>query len=71
MSWAGFLHWIDIGDKWSSWMAHPVTVAILTVMVEVEGVTDQLPNLPNPTAPPQFIARLTSGGFAAEVLGSA
>jgi uncharacterized membrane protein len=71
MSWAGFLRWIDIGDKWSSWMAHPVTVAILTVMVLVESVADQLPTLPNRTTPSQFIARLISGGLAGAVLGSA
>ena len=71
MSWAGFLRWIDIGDQWSSWMAHPAAVAILTVMILIEGVTDQLPNLPNRTTPPQFIARLISGGFAGAVLGSA
>jgi uncharacterized membrane protein len=71
MSWAGFLRWIDIGDKWSSWMALPVTVAILTAMILVESVADQLPTLPNRTTPPQFIARLISGGLAGAVLGSA
>jgi uncharacterized membrane protein len=71
MSWAGFLRWIDIGDKWSSWMAHPVTVATLTVMILVESAADQLPTLPNRTTPPQFIARLISGGLAGAVLGSA
>jgi uncharacterized membrane protein len=71
MSWAGFLRWIDIADKWSSWVANPITVAILTVMILVESVADQLPTLPNRTAPPQFIARLISGGFAGAVLGSA
>src|SRR5262245_51538175 len=71
MSWAGFLRWIDIGDKWSSWMTHPVTVVILTVMILVESVADQLPTLPNRTTPQQFIARLISGGFAGAVLGSA
>jgi uncharacterized membrane protein len=71
MSWAGFLRWIDIGDKWSSWMAHPVTVAILTVLILVESVADQLPTLPNRTRPQQFVARLISGGFAGAVLGSA
>jgi uncharacterized membrane protein len=71
MSWAAFLSWIDVGDKWSSWMAHPVTVAILSLLALVELVTDQLPKTPSRKTPPQFIARLISGGFAGAVLGSA
>ncbi|MCW2651484.1 MAG: hypothetical protein QOE41_4196 [Mycobacterium sp.] len=71
MSWAAFLSWIDVGDKWSLWMAHPVTVAILSLLALVELVTDQLPKTPSRKTPPQFIARLISGGFAGAVLGSA
>jgi len=71
MSWAGFLGWIDIHDKWSSWLAHPVAVAILSVLALGELVTDQLPKTPARTTPPQFIVRLIVGGFAGAVLGSA
>ncbi|MBV9640544.1 MAG: DUF4126 domain-containing protein [Mycobacteriaceae bacterium] len=71
VSWAGFLHWIHIDDKWSWWMAHPVAVVVLTVLALGELVTDQLPKTPARTTPPQFIARLITGGFAGAVLGSA
>lgn len=70
-SWAGMLGWIDVGDKWSSWVAHPVTVAVLTVLALAEFVTDQLPKTPSRTTPPQFVTRLVTGGFAGAVLGSA
>jgi uncharacterized membrane protein len=71
ISWAGFLGWIDLGDKWSWWMAHPVAVAVFSVLALGELVTDQLPKTPARTTPPQFIARLITGGFAGAVLGSA
>jgi uncharacterized membrane protein len=71
ISWAGFLNWIHIDDKWSWWMAHPVAVAILTVLAVGELFTDQLPKTPARTTPPQFITRLVTGGFAGAVLGSA
>lgn len=71
MSWAGFLHWIHIDDKWSWWMAHPVAVAILSVLAVGELVSDKLPKTPARTTPPQFIGRLITGGFAGAVMGSA
>jgi uncharacterized membrane protein len=71
MSWAAFLDWIPVDDKWSSWVGHPVTVGILTVLALVELVTDQLPKTPSRKTPPQFAARLLTGAFAGAVLGSA
>lgn len=71
MSWAGMLGWVDVGDKWSSWIGYPVTVAVLTVLALGEFVTDQLPRTPSRTTPPQFLARLVTGGFAGAVMGSA
>jgi uncharacterized membrane protein len=71
VSWAAFLGWIHVGDKWSSWVGHWVTVAVLTVLALGELVTDQLPRTPSRKTPPQFIARLIMGGFAGAVLGSA
>jgi len=71
MSWAAFLKWINLNGTWASWMGHPVTVAILSVLAVVELVTDQLPKTPSRTTPPQFISRLITGGFAGAVLGTA
>ncbi|CAA0136449.1 Uncharacterised protein [Mycolicibacterium vanbaalenii] len=71
VAWGAMLGWIDVGDKWSEWMAHPITVTVLTIFLFAELVTDQLPKTPSRKVPPQFIARLIMGGFAGAVIGSA
>jgi len=71
VAWGAFLGWIDVDGKWSDWMANPVTVGLLTVLLLVELVTDQLPKTPSRKVPPQFLARLVTGGFAGAVIGSA
>jgi uncharacterized membrane protein len=45
-------------------------VTVLTVLLVVELVTDQLPSTPSRTVPPQFIARLVTGAFAGAVIGA-
>lgn len=71
VAWGAFLGWIDVDGKWSEWVAHPITVTVLTIFLLVELVTDQLPNTPSRKVPPQFVARLVTGGFAGAVIGSA
>ncbi|HEY9264942.1 MAG TPA: DUF4126 family protein [Mycobacterium sp.] len=71
VAWGAMLGWIDVSDKWSEWMAHPITVTVLTILLVAELVTDQLPKTPSRKVPPQFIARLITGGFAGAVIGSA
>lgn len=71
VAWGAMLGWIDVTDKWSEWMAHPITVTVLTILLLGELVTDQLPKTPSRKVPPQFIARLVTGGFAGAVIGSA
>ncbi|MFZ0835175.1 MAG: DUF4126 family protein, partial [Mycobacterium sp.] len=71
VSWAAFLDWIPVDDKWSSWIAHPITVTVLSVLAVIEFVTDQLPMTPSRKTTPQFSARLIAGAFAGAVLGSA
>jgi uncharacterized membrane protein len=71
VAWGAMLGWIDLSDKWSEWMAHPITVTVLTILLIGELVTDQLPTTPSRKVPPQFIGRLLSGGFAGAVIGSA
>jgi uncharacterized membrane protein len=71
VSWAAFLGWIDLDNKWLHWIGHPATVAVLTVLAVVELVTDQLPKTPSRKTPPQFITRVITGGFAGAVLGAA
>ena len=65
------LGWIDLDGTWAQWVAHPITVTVLTILLLGELVTDQLPKTPSRKVPPQFVARLITGGFAGAVLGSA
>jgi uncharacterized membrane protein len=71
VAWGAFLGWIDVDGKWSEWVAHPITVAVLSVLLVVELVTDQLPKTPSRKTPPQFVTRLLMGAFAGAVIGSA
>jgi uncharacterized membrane protein len=71
VAWGAFLGWIDVDGKWSQWVAHPITVTVLTIFLLVELVTDQLPKTPSRRTPPQFITRLLTGAFAGAVIGSA
>ncbi|KUI37848.1 hypothetical protein AU197_08880 [Mycobacterium sp. IS-1590] len=71
VSWGALLGWIDVDGKWSEWMAHPITVTVLTIFLLVELVTDQLPNTPSRKTTPQFATRLITGAFAGAVIGSA
>jgi uncharacterized membrane protein len=71
VAWGAFLGWIDVTGKWSEWVAHPITVTVLTVLLVVELITDQLPKTPSRKTTPQFLTRLLTGAFAGAVIGSA
>lgn len=71
MAWAAFLHWINLDGTWASWMGHPITVAILTLVAVAELISDKMPTLPSRKSAPQFLTRLASGAFSGAVLGTA
>jgi uncharacterized membrane protein len=71
VAWAGFFGWINLDGTWAQWVAHPITVAVFTVLLLGELITDQLPKTPSRKVPAQFAARLISGGFAGAVIGTA
>ncbi|MDA2890483.1 DUF4126 family protein [Mycolicibacterium sp. BiH015] len=71
VAWGAMLGWIDVTDKWSEWVAHPITVTVLTILLVGELITDQLPKTPSRKVPAQFITRLVTGGFSGAVIGSA
>lgn len=71
VAWGAFLGWIDVTDKWSEWVGSWITVAVLTVLLFVELVTDQLPKTPSRKTTAQFLTRLLTGAFAGAVIGSA
>jgi uncharacterized membrane protein len=71
VSWGAALGWIDVEGKWSEWMAHPITLTVLSIFLLIELVTDQLPKTPSRKTAPQFVTRLVMGAFAGAVIGSA
>lgn len=70
VAWGAFLGWLPVEGTWAQWVAHPVTVTVLTILLLVELVTDQLPSTPPRTVTPQFAARLLTGAFAGAVIGA-
>ncbi len=71
VAWGAHLGWLDTSDRWSHWVGSWITVAVLTVLLVVELVTDQLPKTPSRTTTPQFVTRIITGAFAGAVIGSA
>ncbi len=71
VAWAGALHWINLNGTWASWLGHPVTVAIITVLAVGELAADKYPKTPSRTALPSFGARIALGAFAGAVIGTA
>jgi uncharacterized membrane protein len=70
VAWGALLNWLPVDGTWAEWVGHPITVTVLTILLVVELVTDQLPSTPSRTVPPQFIARLVTGAFAGAVIGA-
>lgn len=70
VAWGALFGWLPVEGTWAEWVGHPITVAVLSVLLVVELVTDQLPKTPSRTVPPQFIARLVTGAFAGAVIGA-
>ncbi|BBY61113.1 hypothetical protein MSAR_42490 [Mycolicibacterium sarraceniae] len=50
-------------------MAHPIAVTVLTVLLFVEFVTDQLPKTPSRKSTPQLSARLLTGAATEHARG--
>jgi uncharacterized membrane protein len=70
VSWAAFLGWLHVAGTWASWMANPITVGLLTALLVIELITDQLPKTPSRKTPPQFASRLITAAFAGAVIGA-
>ncbi|MFC6014072.1 DUF4126 domain-containing protein [Nocardia lasii] len=70
VAWGAWLGWLPVAGTWASFMGHWVTVLILTVFLVGELITDQLPSTPARIVPPQFGARILTGGFAGAVIGA-
>jgi uncharacterized membrane protein len=70
VAWGAALGWLPLDGTWAQWVGHPITVTVLTILLVVELVTDQLPSTPARTVAPQFAARLLTGAFAGAVIGA-
>ena len=71
VAWGAKLGWLPLVGTWAEWVGNWITVTVLTVLLVVELITDQLPKTPSRKTPMQFIARMLTGGFAAAALGTA
>ncbi|WP_102145406.1 DUF4126 family protein [Mycobacterium hubeiense] len=71
VAWAAMLQWINLDGTWVEWLAHPITVTVLTVLAVGELISDQMPQTPSRKTALQFGARLVTGGFAGAALGTA
>jgi uncharacterized membrane protein len=71
VSWAARLDWFPVQGTWAAFMGYAYTPYILSILAGVELVTDQLPKTPSRKVPPQFGARIVSGGFSGAVIGTA
>ena len=70
VSWAAVLHWINLNNTWASWVGNLITAIIFSVLAVGELFLDKQPKTPARTAPPSFIGRIISGGFAGAVVGT-
>ena len=70
VSWAAHLHWFNLEGSHLSFMGSKLAVAILSLLAVAELVNDKLPKTGARTEPPQLIARIVTGGFAAATLSA-
>ena len=70
VAWGAMLGWLPLEGTWAQWVGHPITVTVLTILLVVELITDQLPSTPPRTVTPQFAARIVTGAFAGAVIGA-
>jgi uncharacterized membrane protein len=71
VSWAASVGWLDVSGTWLAFLANPWVRWIFTAIALVELVVDQLPSTPSRTVPPQFAARIVTGGLAGATVGAA
>jgi len=70
VSWAARLGWLQLEGSGLTFLIHPATRYILSVLALAELVNDKLPKTPSRKVPPQFIARIVTGAFSGAALGA-
>ncbi|MFT4251832.1 MAG: DUF4126 family protein [Caulobacter sp.] len=71
VAWGAHLGWIPLAGTPLAWLGNNIAVWIFTGLAAIELVTDQLPFTPSRKVPPQFGARIVSGGFCGAAIGFA
>jgi uncharacterized membrane protein len=71
VSWAAHLGRLHLGGTGLGFLASAWARWLLTLLALVELVVDQLPSTASRTVPPQFAARLTTGGLSGAAIGAA
>jgi uncharacterized membrane protein len=64
VAWAARLNWLHLHNTPLSFMGSTAAVAIFTLLVLVELVTDQLPATPARTKPAGLVPRIITGGIS-------
>jgi uncharacterized membrane protein len=70
VSWAAYLHWINLQGTHLAFMGSIIAVAIFTLAAAGEIVNDKLPKTPPRTALPSVVIRVVMGAFAAATLSA-
>ena len=70
VSWAAYLGWLPLGNTALAFLGSVWAVGILSVMVIVESVVDQLPSTASRTVPMQFGARIITAAISGAAIGA-
>jgi uncharacterized membrane protein len=68
--WAAHFDWLHLAGTKLSFMGHPATLMLFTLLAIVELIADKLPNTPARTAPPGLIARIVLGALCGAALAA-
>ena len=63
VAWAALLGWINLDGTWAQWVAHPITVTVLTDPGARRTGHRSAAQDAEPRSPLQFVARLITGAF--------
>ncbi len=69
VSWAAKFGILPLAGTHLAWLGSTVATWIITALALFELVNDQNPKTPSRKVPPQFIARIVTGGFSGAAIG--
>ena len=69
IAWVASKGMLPLQGTWLAFLGYRFTPWIFTLLAATELVTDQLPSTPSRKVPPQFAARLLTGGVSGAAVG--